>query len=64
MAILVDTNATRNERLHELQEKAHERNIEISIHPVISVEEIAPAIDMAKASGAKALNVLSSALLY
>jgi putative tryptophan/tyrosine transport system substrate-binding protein len=40
------------------------RNVELSIHQVGSGEEITAAIDMAHASGATALNVLSSPILY
>ena len=64
MAVLADFNVTPVARLNELQERAHARNIELSIHRVTSGDEIAAAIDMAKSSGATALNVLSSALLY
>jgi putative tryptophan/tyrosine transport system substrate-binding protein len=64
MAVLADSNVTPVARLNELQEAAHARNIEFSIHRVTSGDEIAAAIDMAKSSGATALNVLSSALLY
>ena len=58
MAILADTKATHSPQLQALQDAAHARNIEISIHRVAGAEEIAAAIDMAKASGAEALNVL------
>jgi putative tryptophan/tyrosine transport system substrate-binding protein len=64
MAVLADSNVTPVARLNELQEAAHARNIEFSIHRVTSGDEIAAAIDMAKSSGATALNVLSSVLLY
>ena len=47
-----------------MQEAARARDIEVSIHRVATAEEIAAAIDMAKASGAAALNVLSSPVLY
>ena len=40
------------------------RGVELSIHQVTKPEEIAPAIDAAKTSGAIALNVLASALLF
>jgi putative tryptophan/tyrosine transport system substrate-binding protein len=51
-------------KLDALQEAARGRNIEISICRVAGAEEITAAIDMAKASGAEALNVLASAVLY
>jgi putative tryptophan/tyrosine transport system substrate-binding protein len=64
MAILADTKATRSPQLQAFQDAAHARNIELSIHRIASTEEITAAIDAAKASGAAALNVLSSPLLY
>jgi putative tryptophan/tyrosine transport system substrate-binding protein len=50
--------------LQALQDAAREREVEVSIHRVASAEEITAAIDAAKASGAAALNVLSSPFLY
>jgi ABC-type uncharacterized transport system substrate-binding protein len=47
-----------------LQDAARARGVEVSIHRVASGEEITATIDTAKASGAAALNVLSSGLLY
>jgi putative ABC transport system substrate-binding protein len=47
-----------------LQEAARARGIEVSMYRVASTEEMTAAIDAAKASGAAALNVLSSPLLY
>ena len=64
MAVLADSTTTANARLDELQEAAHARNIELSIHPIARPEEIPTAIDAAKASGAAGLNVLSSPILY
>ena len=46
-----------------MQDAARARGVEVSIHRVASAEEITPAIDKAKASGAAAINVLSSPLL-
>jgi putative ABC transport system substrate-binding protein len=40
------------------------RNVELSVHWVTKRDEIAPAIDAAKSSGAGALNVMASALLF
>jgi putative tryptophan/tyrosine transport system substrate-binding protein len=51
-------------KLEALQDAARARGIELSIHRIASGEEIAAAIDMARASGATALNVLSSPLLF
>jgi putative ABC transport system substrate-binding protein len=62
MAALVDV--TTDPRLDALQEGAHAHNVELSIYRIVRVEEIVAAIDMAQASGATALNVLSSALFW
>ena len=47
-----------------MQDAARARGVELSIYRIASAEEIASAIDAAKASGAAALNVLSSPLLF
>ena len=62
MAALVDV--TTDPRLDALKEGAHAHNIELSIYRIARVEEIVAAIDMAQASGATGLNVLSSALFW
>jgi putative ABC transport system substrate-binding protein len=62
MAVLTDINYTKFVRLEALQEAARAHGIEFSIHSVARAGEIAAAIDSAQASGAKALNVLSSPL--
>jgi putative ABC transport system substrate-binding protein len=64
MAALADSNATTDAKLYALQEAARARNIELSIHRIARGEEIAAAIDMARASGATALNVLASPMLF
>lgn len=64
MAALADSNATTEAKLGALQEAARSRNIELSIHRVAKDEEIAAAIDAAQASGATALNVLASPMLF
>jgi putative tryptophan/tyrosine transport system substrate-binding protein len=64
MAALADTNATADAKFYALQEAARARNIELSIHRIARGEEIAAAIDMARASGATALNVLASPMLF
>jgi putative tryptophan/tyrosine transport system substrate-binding protein len=64
MATLADTNTTPITKLQVLQEAAAARNIALSIHQITRGEEIAAAIDMAKGSGATALNVLASPLLF
>jgi putative ABC transport system substrate-binding protein len=64
MAALADTNATADAKFYALQEAARARNIELSIHRIARGEEIAAAIDMAQVSGATALNVLASPMLF
>jgi ABC-type uncharacterized transport system substrate-binding protein len=64
MAALADLNTTAPEHLHELRSAASERGVALSIHGVTRAEDIASAIDAAKAANAAALNVLASALLF
>jgi putative ABC transport system substrate-binding protein len=65
MAVLVDVNDTKNPaRIAALQEAARAHNVEFSIHRVARAEEIAAAIDSAQASGATALNIVSSPFFY
>ena len=64
MAALADTNTTPIAKLQTLQKAAAARNIALSIHRIAKGEEIAAAIDMAKGSGATALNVVASPMLF
>jgi len=64
MAALAHANDALPQQLQALQDAARARGVELSIYPVAKVEEIAGAIDAAKTSGAAALNVLASAMLY
>jgi putative ABC transport system substrate-binding protein len=64
MAALADPKVQSKAQLQALREAAHARNIELSIHPIANAGEIAPAIDAAKASGAAALNVLATPLVF
>jgi putative ABC transport system substrate-binding protein len=64
VATLADTNTTPPSALRALEDAARARGVELSVHPVARREEIASAVDAAKASGAGALNVLGSALLF
>jgi putative ABC transport system substrate-binding protein len=64
MAALADTKATGPRQLQALEDAARARGIELLIHQIASADQITPAIDAAKASGAAALNVLSSPFLY
>jgi putative tryptophan/tyrosine transport system substrate-binding protein len=64
MAVLVNVNHTNAAELDALQEAARAHGIEFSIHRVARAEEIAAALDSARASGATALNLVNSALFY
>jgi hypothetical protein len=64
MAALCDPKTTTDAQLHALQEAAHARNIELSIHRIVRAEDVAAAIDIAKTSGATALNILASPFLW
>ncbi len=63
MAILADANNTAATKLDALQEAAHARGVELSIYRIAKGEEILGTIDVAKTSGAAALNVLASPML-
>ena len=62
IAALVDV--TTDPPLDALQEGAHAHNVELSIYRIARAEEIVAAIDIAQASGATAINVLSSPLFW
>ena len=64
IAAIADSNRTAGSRLQVLQDAARAHSVELSIHRVASADEIPAAIDAAKASGAAALNVLASPVLY
>jgi putative ABC transport system substrate-binding protein len=62
MAALADVNS--EPQLDAMQDAARAHNVELSIYHIAKGEEIAAAIDNAHASGATAINVLSSLLFY
>ena len=62
IAVLADPAVSAPERLQALEEMARARGVELSVHRAAKPEEIVPAVDVAKGSGAQALNVLASAL--
>jgi putative ABC transport system substrate-binding protein len=62
IAVLADPAVSVPERLQALQEMARARGVELSVHRAAKPEDIVPAVDAAKGSGAQALNVLASAL--
>jgi putative tryptophan/tyrosine transport system substrate-binding protein len=65
MAVLIDVNFTiKVAKLDALQKAARARNVEFSIYRVAKGEDIAPTIDSAQASGATALDIVSSPLFH
>jgi putative tryptophan/tyrosine transport system substrate-binding protein len=64
MAAFADTGTSSPRHLQTLQDAARARGVELSIHQIAKAEEIAPAIDAAKAWNAGALNILASPLLF
>jgi putative ABC transport system substrate-binding protein len=62
MAVLADPAVSAPERLQALHEMARAGGVELSVHLAAKPEEIVPAVDAARGSGAQALNVLASAL--
>jgi putative ABC transport system substrate-binding protein len=63
MAALVDPRVQTPQQLQALQEAARARGVELSIHPVTSANDIVPAINAAKDTGAGGLNVLAASVL-
>jgi putative tryptophan/tyrosine transport system substrate-binding protein len=63
IAALADVNTASSGHLEALRDAARARGVELAIYRVAKAEEIAPAIDAAKAAGAQALNVAASLLL-
>jgi len=64
MAAFADIGTSSPQQLQELKDAARVRGVELSTYQVAKAEEIAPAIDSAKASNAGALNILASPLLF
>jgi ABC-type uncharacterized transport system substrate-binding protein len=64
MAALADTKTNAPARLQELQDAARARGVVLSFYRVERNDEVGPAIEAAKATGAGALNVLASPLLH
>jgi putative ABC transport system substrate-binding protein len=64
IAALADSAGTSPRHLQPLQEATRSRGVELAIVSAARGEEIVPAIDAARASGAEALNVLSSPMLF
>jgi putative tryptophan/tyrosine transport system substrate-binding protein len=64
IAALADANTTSPQQLQALRNAAQAHGVELLVYQVPNAEEIAGAIDAAKASGAGALNVLGSVILF
>jgi ABC-type uncharacterized transport system substrate-binding protein len=64
IAALQDTNVSTTRQLQSMQEAARSRNVELSVFTVATPEDVAPAIEAAKAAGAQALNFLASGLFF
>ena len=64
IAALTDPNTTASRQLQALQDAARAHDVDLDIHTAGTPEEIIPAIDAAKASGAAGLNVLASPILF
>jgi putative ABC transport system substrate-binding protein len=64
MATLADANTTAPQQLKTLRDAASARGIELAIFTIRTPEDIVPAMDEIKASGAAAINVLASPLLF
>jgi putative tryptophan/tyrosine transport system substrate-binding protein len=64
VAALADPNVATPQHLQALKDAARARGVELSVFSARTPEEIAPAINEAKASGAAALNVLATPLFF
>jgi putative ABC transport system substrate-binding protein len=62
MAALADSTVTPHRHLEALQNAARQSGVELCIFGVASSEEVVPAIVVAKAAGAQALNLLATPL--
>jgi putative ABC transport system substrate-binding protein len=64
VAVLADPNVDKPPHLQALTASAKARGIELSVFSAETPEEIVPALDAAKSSGAGAINVLATDLFY
>jgi putative tryptophan/tyrosine transport system substrate-binding protein len=64
IAALADSNNTLPTKVQALQDAARAQGVELVIYKVSRAEEIAPAIDAAKASGAAGLNILATPIFF
>jgi putative tryptophan/tyrosine transport system substrate-binding protein len=64
VAVLADPNVDKLPHLQALMDSAKARGIQVSVFSASMPQEIAPALDAAKSSGAGAINVLATSLFY
>jgi putative ABC transport system substrate-binding protein len=62
IAALADSTVTPHQHLEALKDAARRRGVELSVFGVASPEEVVPALTVARASGAQALNLLATPL--
>jgi putative ABC transport system substrate-binding protein len=62
LAALVDPQSAALRQVRALEDAAHGRSIELSVHRAGTAPEIIPAVEEARQTGAQALNVLASPL--
>lgn len=64
VAVLADPNVDTSAHLQALTDSAKARGASLSVFPARTPEEIVPALDAAKSSGAGAVNVLATQLFF
>src|ERR1041385_8027807 len=64
IAVLADSATTAPGKLRALADAGAARGVKVVVHEVRTVEQIASAVDSAKASGSAALNVLATPLFF
>jgi ABC-type uncharacterized transport system substrate-binding protein len=64
IAALVGAGTSSASHVSALEEEARAAGVELSAHQVSRAEDIGPALERVRLSGAKALNVLASSLLF
>ena len=64
MAALVDSNITRQHHLETLRDAAQSRGVTLTFLMVAKPNEIAPALDEAKAKGSDAINILAGPMFF
>jgi len=64
IAVLADSATTAPSQLRALEDAGAARGIKVTVYEVRRIEEIAAAVDSAKAAGAAALNVLATPLFF